>query len=181
MTAVGYQYVLERLGLPVLPLSSPAAVRGVTRIERLGTSLAVPASMAPGPDLVSHLLFALKHEGTNLALLTAACALLLSRETGYPRPDEALLGGLWAPFALSAQPAPAWWAACGLPPVLLDALAIGRLDAAALAGVHPLYKVHLFFGMTVFLLFPFTRLVHIWSGFATVGYVARAYQVVRAR
>ena len=55
-------------------------------------------------------------------------------------------------------------------------------DAAAyLAGVHPLYKVHLFFGMTVFLLFPFTRLVHIWSGFATVGYVARAYQVVRAR
>lgn len=55
-------------------------------------------------------------------------------------------------------------------------------DAASyLAGVHPLYKVHLFFGMTVFLLFPFTRLVHIWSGFATVGYVARAYQVVRAR
>lgn len=55
-------------------------------------------------------------------------------------------------------------------------------DAASyLAGVHPLYKAHLFFGMTVFLLFPFTRLVHIWSGFATVGYVARAYQVVRAR
>ena len=73
MTAVGYQYVLERLGLPVLPLSGPAAVRGVTRIEHLGTGLAVPASMAPGPDLVSHLLFALKHEGTNLPLLTAAC------------------------------------------------------------------------------------------------------------
>ncbi|WP_068808841.1 sensor histidine kinase [Thauera phenolivorans] len=75
------------------------------------------------------------------APLTAACALLLARETGYPRPDEALLGGLWAPFALSAQPAPAWWAACGLPPVLLDALAIGRLDAAALAGVHPLARL----------------------------------------
>ena len=29
MTAVGYQYVLERLSLPVLPISAPAAVRGV--------------------------------------------------------------------------------------------------------------------------------------------------------
>lgn len=57
-----------------------------------------------------------------------------------------------------------------------------RGDAAAfMAGVHWVYKVHLFFGLTVFLLFPFTRLVHVWSGFATVGYVARAYQVVRAR
>lgn len=57
-----------------------------------------------------------------------------------------------------------------------------RSDAASfLVGVHPLYKVHLFFGLTLFLLFPFTRMVHVWSGFATVGYLARAYQVVRAR
>lgn len=57
-----------------------------------------------------------------------------------------------------------------------------RGDAAQfLAGVHPLYKIHLFFGTTLFLIFPFTRMVHVWSGFATVGYLARAYQVVRAR
>ena len=35
--------------------------------------------------------------------------------------------------------------------------------------------------MTIFLLFPFSRLVHIWSGFASVGYLFRPYQVVRSR
>ena len=53
--------------------------------------------------------------------------------------------------------------------------------AAFLAGVPLVYKVHLFFGMTLFLLFPFSRLVHVWSGFASVGYLGRAYQIVRSR
>ena len=35
--------------------------------------------------------------------------------------------------------------------------------------------------MTIFLLFPFSRLVHVWSGFATVAYILRPYQVVRSR
>jgi len=48
-------------------------------------------------------------------------------------------------------------------------------------GVSPVYRIHLFFGMTLFLLFPFSRLVHVWSGFAAVGYLARAYQIVRSR
>ncbi len=34
-------------------------------------------------------------------------------------------------------------------------------------------------GMTLFLLFPFSRLVHIWS--APVEYLTRKYQIVRAR
>src|SRR5215468_1597697 len=39
-----------------------------------------------------------------------------------------------------------------------------RGDAAALAAGAPLiFKVHLVLGMTVFLVFPFSRLVHIWS------------------
>lgn len=50
-----------------------------------------------------------------------------------------------------------------------------------IADVHWIYKIHLFFGLTVFLLFPFSRLVHIWSGFASVRYLTRAYQVVRSR
>jgi nitrate reductase gamma subunit len=53
--------------------------------------------------------------------------------------------------------------------------------AGFLASVHWLYKVHLFFGMTLFLLFPFSRLVHVWSGFAALGYLTRAYQIVRTR
>ena len=73
MVAVGYQYVFEQLRLPVLAPVRPASVRAVTRIEHLENAIAVPAAMHPGPGLLEHLLFALKHEGTDLALLAAAC------------------------------------------------------------------------------------------------------------
>ncbi len=57
-----------------------------------------------------------------------------------------------------------------------------RGDAAALVASSPLvFKLHLVLGMTIFLVFPFSRLVHIWSGFAALGYLTRAYQVVRSR
>jgi len=48
-----------------------------------------------------------------------------------------------------------------------------------LRGLDTVYLVHIFLGLSVFLFFPFTRLVHIWS--APVGYLFRAYQVVRAK
>lgn len=51
--------------------------------------------------------------------------------------------------------------------------------AALIADVHPIFKAHLLLGMTIFLLFPFSRLVHVWS--APVSYVWRPYQVVRRR
>lgn len=52
--------------------------------------------------------------------------------------------------------------------------------AALVADVHPIFKLHLFLGMTIFLVFPFTRLVHVWS--APVWYLGRrGYQVVRTR
>jgi nitrate reductase gamma subunit len=56
-----------------------------------------------------------------------------------------------------------------------------RPDAAAyVADVHPVFKAHLVLGMTIFLVFPFTRLVHVWS--APVWYLGRrGYQVVRSR
>ncbi|WP_300295117.1 respiratory nitrate reductase subunit gamma [Ferrovibrio sp.] len=41
------------------------------------------------------------------------------------------------------------------------------------------FKLHLVLGITIFVLFPFSRLVHIWS--VPVGYVFRSYQVVRRR
>ena len=53
--------------------------------------------------------------------------------------------------------------------------------AGLIAGVSPVFKIHIVLGLTIFLIFPFTRLVHIWSGFATVYYLFRPYQVVRAR
>lgn len=57
-----------------------------------------------------------------------------------------------------------------------------RGDAANFVSDAALiFKLHLVLGMTIFLMFPFSRLVHIWSGFATLGYITRAYQVVRQR
>ncbi len=41
------------------------------------------------------------------------------------------------------------------------------------------FKLHLALGMIIFLVFPFSRLVHIWS--APIGYVGRRYQLVRTR
>lgn len=50
--------------------------------------------------------------------------------------------------------------------------------AALVQGLDWPYQVHLILGLTIFLLFPFSRLVHIWS--APVKYLARpGYQVVR--
>jgi len=53
--------------------------------------------------------------------------------------------------------------------------------AEFIANVPVIYKIHLFFGMTLFVLFPFSRLVHVWSGFASVSYMTRAWQLVRPR
>ena len=50
-----------------------------------------------------------------------------------------------------------------------------------LEGAGWVFKTHLFLGMTIFLIFPFTRLVHIWSGFAATTYAVRAWQLVRPR
>jgi len=50
-----------------------------------------------------------------------------------------------------------------------------------LAEASWIFKAHMFLGMSIFLIFPFTRLVHVWSGFASVGYLMRPYQVVRSR
>ena len=51
--------------------------------------------------------------------------------------------------------------------------------ADLIADVSPIFKLHIVLGMTIFLIFPFSRLVHIWS--APVGYLGRPYQVVRRR
>jgi len=61
-------------------------------------------------------------------------------------------------------------------------IATFRAGAAdQIAAVSPVFKIHIVLGLTIFLIFPFTRLVHIWSGFATVYYLIRPYQVVRQR
>ena len=54
-----------------------------------------------------------------------------------------------------------------------------RPQPALIAAVPLIFKLHMFLGFTIFLIFPFTRLVHVWS--APVGYLFRNYQVVRTK
>jgi nitrate reductase gamma subunit len=59
-------------------------------------------------------------------------------------------------------------------------LTVQPVDAKTLQGLDWPYLTHLVLGMTIFLIFPFSRLVHIWS--APVWYLGRkGYQVVRTR
>jgi nitrate reductase gamma subunit len=54
-------------------------------------------------------------------------------------------------------------------------------DAASfVVGEAFIFKIHLVLGLTIFLVFPFTRLVHVWS--VPIQYLTRSgYQIVRKR
>lgn len=70
---VGYEFVRQLLGLSAFEVTRPAVVRPVSRIEEEADHLAVPGHVAPADqNPLSHLLFALKHEGTNLQVLAQA-------------------------------------------------------------------------------------------------------------
>ena len=51
--------------------------------------------------------------------------------------------------------------------------------ADQISDIGFVFKLHLFLGQTLFLVFPFSRLVHVWS--VPLGYITRPYQVVRRR
>lgn len=53
--------------------------------------------------------------------------------------------------------------------------------ANLLLGTPWIYRFHIFLGFTIFLVSPFTRMVHIWSGVGALAYVVRPYQLVRTR
>ena len=101
--------------------------------------------------------------------------------------DIAVLILLWLQLVLGMLSIPVSWAhrADGEIMVRLSTWAqkivTFQSDAADyVIGVSWIYKTHIFLGLTLFLIFPFSRLVHIWS--APVGYLGRrGYQVVRTR
>ena len=124
----------------------------------------------------------------------AGVSILLHRRLAEPRirinsktSDIVLLILLWLQFALGLATVPL--SAQHLDGSLMMRLAAwaqyivtfqpGAVDLLAEAGW--IFKMHMFLGMSIFLIFPFTRLVHVWSGFGTVAYLMRPYQVVRAR
>lgn len=121
-------------------------------------------------------------------------SILLHRRLADPRirltsrkSDILLLVLLWLQFALGLATVPlsAQHLDGGLMMKLAEwAQRIATFRAGApelLADAGHVFKLHMFLGMTLFLVFPFTRLVHVWSGFGTLAYLVRPYQVVRTR
>ena len=120
--------------------------------------------------------------------------LLLHRRIADPRirrtshrTDLAILVILWVQLVLGLATLPASFshrADASAMLVLADwaqRIVTFRPDAAGLVALDWPFKVHMVLGMTIFLLFPFSRLVHVWSGLASVAYLARPYQWVRSR
>ena len=103
------------------------------------------------------------------------------------RTDIAILVILWVQLALGLSTLPSSLHHVAEPTTMLrlasylQGIATLNPDASLVSGVEWHFQVHMVLGMTIFLLFPFSRLVHVWSGFASLGYVLRPYQLVRAR
>jgi len=128
------------------------------------------------------------------ALRFVGLTLLLHRRLFDPRirltsrrTDIAILAILWVQLVLGLVTLPFSYADRETAGTMLSLanwaqhIVTLRPDASMLSGVEWPFKIHLVLGMTIFLLFPFTRLVHVWSGFGTVSYAFRPYQLVRAR
>ncbi len=52
--------------------------------------------------------------------------------------------------------------------------------SSLMIGVPLVYKLHILLGFTIFLISPFTRMIHIWSGVGALAYLVRPYQIVRS-
>ena len=103
------------------------------------------------------------------------------------RTDLAVLIILWVQLTIGLATLPASLHHVNDPKTMLtlanylQGIATFRPDASQLVGIEWHFLVHMLLGMTIFLLFPFSRLVHVWSGLATVVYLFRPYQLVRSR
>jgi hypothetical protein len=71
MSAVGYQFLCKHLNLSAFSPRRPARLATVSRLTRQADALLVPQHAAPNTqDALTHVLFALKHEGVNLQILS---------------------------------------------------------------------------------------------------------------
>jgi nitrate reductase gamma subunit len=118
--------------------------------------------------------------------------ILIARRLGDPRIrlnsrkwDIAVTVMLWLQLALGLLTVP-------LSAFHMDGVLFGTLTAyvqgivtfnggaaALMAGVPLPYKLHILLGFTLFLISPFTRMIHIWSGVGAFSYLFRPYQIVR--
>ena len=139
-------------------------------------------------------LLAMVSGGIAGAVAIVGLTLLIHRRIADPRIrsntrpwDMAILVILWVQLALGLTTIA--FSSQHLDGTMMERLALWaqhvdtfRPDAPLYVAAVPwIFKMHIVLGLTIFLIFPFTRLVHIWSGFATIVYLFRPYQIVRTR
>lgn len=83
---IGYEFLVDQveqhLGLRLPPVVQPAQIKPVTRVERVQDVLAIPRHVAPSTNggVLDHVLFALKYEALQLAILHEAMRLVSAPE-----------------------------------------------------------------------------------------------------
>lgn len=83
---IGYEFLLSKIGIRMMPLPQPARIKPVTRVESMPEMLAIPRNVAPDDDsILSHVLFALRYETIQIPILEQALCLV---------PADELLAGL---------------------------------------------------------------------------------------
>ena len=82
MRLVGYARLREQLDLPTVPVIREARAGATTRILETADAVLFPRKVAPAEDApaLAHVLFALKHEGVNLAILAGALPAILQTD-----------------------------------------------------------------------------------------------------
>lgn len=141
---------------------------------------------------VAHQLLAMVVGGIAGLVAIIGLTILIARRLGEPRIrlnsrkwDIVVVLILWLQLALGLLTVPL--SAFHMDGVLFETLTsyvkgVVTLngDAASLMTDVPLpYRLHILLGFTIFLISPFTRMIHIWSGAGTLAYLARPYQIVR--
>ena len=141
---------------------------------------------------VAHQLLAMVVGGIAGLVAIVGLTILIARRLGDPRIrlnsrkwDIAVVLMLWLRLALGLLTVPL--SAFHMDGVLFETLtshvkSVVTLDsgAAALMAEVPLpYKLHILLGFSLFLVSPFTRMIHIWSGAGALAYLFRPYQIVR--
>jgi nitrate reductase gamma subunit len=141
---------------------------------------------------VGHQLLAMVVGGIAGLVAIVGLTILLARRLGDPRIrlnsrkwDIAVALMLWLQLALGLLTVPL--SAFHMDGALFEILtsyvkAVVTLNSGAAAlmlGVPLIYKLHLLLGFTLFLVSPFTRMIHIGSGAGAIAYLFRPYQIVR--
>lgn len=141
---------------------------------------------------VAHQLLAMVVGGIAGAIAIVGLTILIHRRLATPRIrvnsrkwDIAVVLMIWLQLALGLLTVPL--SAFHMDGALFERLTgyvkgIVTLDAGAadlLIGAPLTYKLHIFLGFTLFLISPFTRMIHIWSGVGVLAYLFRPYQIVR--